>query len=222
MVVVGKTINLCITVYFLFTSIKCLKMGMQDNLSNTTSASENTFQIKNFQKPKNSENTKINDVKNENKEITMLHFAQFQFQDCNKYNCPSSRGQCLDLKICACREGYLEIPSLTKFYGFCGYEQRSALISFLFEFIFIGGVGHIYAKRFMIGTVKFLCFLIMILIYSQLKKKTGQQNKLNFLNILGFIVLSIFFLIHFYDIILILMNEYTDGNGLPLSSIKIR
>lgn len=153
---------------------------------------------------------------------------------CNKKNCRIPYGECLNRGICQCLEGYASIennhsknstnPFDNKFY--CNYRQKNQLFAFLYEFIFIFGIGHIYLHRFYQGFSKLILFIFLsILIYLiykyDIKPKIFLEENISnrrnlIINILMILSFCTFLLIHIFDIYMLVTNSYLDGYGIEI------
>ena len=160
--------------------------------------------------------------------------------NCNKKNCRSPYGECLNNRICECLEGYasIEINSFNSNKTeskkpfdnniYCNYKQKNQLFGFLFEFIFIFGVGQFYLNRFIQGISKFilfvfLCFMLVLIKKFEIKANffidENISNKRNLIiNILMILSLCSFSIIHIYDIYMLATNSYLDGYGVEVLS----
>lgn len=111
---------------------------------------------------------------------------------------------------------------------FCQYKQKSQLIAFALEAIFMAGIGHLYLNRFLHGGVKFALYLVLGLIYFLAKRKNvevkffaneqTEELKISMLNL--FLVLSVTGLLalQVYDLVMLGSNSFLDGFGIPLLS----
>lgn len=142
---------------------------------------------------------------------------------CNNINCGRPYGKCSDESLCTCNPGYVHAPQITNnkvFY--CQYKQKSQMISFLLELFFLCGAGHFYSFRIITGFVKLLFSLMAYYTYIYLKKQDNSDSSIKegCFKYFGYSVLCSFFLLHFYDIILIGKNKYLDGYGIPLNKFN--
>jgi uncharacterized membrane protein len=129
---------------------------------------------------------------------------------CNKTTCPA-KNICSDMSTCECAHGFANLDSNGTVY--CTYEQKKQLYAFFLEVCFLGGMGHLYAGRIAYGIVKLLLMIVLplILFYS------SYCSKWNPIVIIASTTMCCGITIwHLIDVILIGMNKYMDGNGIPL------
>jgi len=162
-----------------------------------------------------------------------LDYMKYHFANninCSAVNtCPKKFGNCKSPNECQCNKGfinYVENSKITKGFSgqYCSYEQKKQLYSFLIESFISFGIGHIYAERYLAGYSKLLLGLLIIILYIVQKSFTKglaledfskTSPKLYITQILLMLVICIWQLI---DIVLIGINTYLDGNGMPLES----
>jgi hypothetical protein len=103
-----------------------------------------------------------------------------------------------------------------KDYIYCNYKRKNQNIYFILEFLLNCGAGHIYAKNFLIGTIKSgLMFLIyFLLILSMILSFCGKTS--NFFAFSFVILIPVALAIWVADSVLIGLDFYSDGNGVPL------
>jgi len=138
------------------------------------------------------------------------NYKSLNLFSCNRKSC--IQGKCLNKNLCTCNEGYYVVQ---KHKG-CTYSNKSKYISAFLEVLF-PGLGHIYSLRFLFGIFKILIGLIMIKLLRYIITKKKSYSDL-FLKI--FFTINII-TIHLYDISRFLLNNYTDGYGIPLESNDI-
>jgi hypothetical protein len=150
-------------------------------------------------------------------------------EQCNKINCSEPFGKCSDTFTCQCNPGYVHAPYITKqSRQLCHYHQRSQLISFLLEFIFLCGAGHFYSMRLMTGFLKFMFSYITYFLFEFIGKEDHPENiehntsiKKGCLVYFSYFMIVAFFLTHFYDIMMMGQNKYLDGYGIPMEKFKL-
>ena len=136
---------------------------------------------------------------------------------CNSQSCRLPFAYCRTPTICHCTKGYAnyqESRTSSQFTLPCTYVQKKQLIAFALEFFFPLGVGHFYAKRITNGVLK-LFFIILtpcLLLCVNISGKNGG---------VGTAALSTFYSVCTFawfitDLILFGMNNYNDGNDVPL------
>ncbi len=143
---------------------------------------------------------------------------QFKIQDCSDKTCPAPNSFCISSQICQCSKKYAQLNNS------CKYERKIQLYAFLLEIIFSFGFGHLYSMRIAHAGIKMSLELILIMIYVYYKY-TGNEFKFNnetcceaFISIISVLLLSLFLLLHIYDIMMFSMNRYKDGAGISLVS----
>ena len=111
-------------------------------------------------------------------------------EKCTISNCKG--GFCIESFICQCQVGFVDKqdsqPQTTstepvvgdpKPILYCNYKQKSQLTSFLLEFIFPIGIGHLYAGRILNGILKMLLYILFpfILCGLMMCKTPGAEGK---------------------------------------------
>lgn len=148
---------------------------------------------------------------------------------CTKKNCRFPNVCTDNSKTCLCQYTFAEL-GLNEFKKknlspkkqekiYCNYERKNQNIYFILEFWTNSGAGHFYAKNVLIGLIKagfmfsiYLFVMVSLICSFCLKKKgTGTASAWS-LGILTFIAFSVWIT----DAVLIGLNFYTDGNGVPL------
>jgi len=154
-------------------------------------------------------------------------------------NCLPTRGVCTDNKTCYCLSGFVNFETNSNNLGlekvsnyqfqnqniinesYCNYPQKKQLFAFILEFIFPFGVGHFYSLRTSYALIKMTVVIIlpclfMCLALCCLVKNNPEGGVLGFVGIcLIAIVYSLWLL---YDLINFGINNFLDGNGVPLQS----
>ncbi len=121
---------------------------------------------------------------------------------CGNSLCDNIGGMCIkegDYQKCSCNNKYT-----TQGEVLCGYEKVSRFTSFIAELVIPIGIGHVYAKRFAHGFVKFIIFITLLILTRGLTVKYINQ-----------IAIFIFTLMCFIDMIGFFSGLYNDGNNLP-------
>lgn len=131
--------------------------------------------------------------------------------NCTYSSCPSPN-YCIDNTICKCGEYRANIITNNSNI-YCQYKTKLQLIAILLELIF-PGIGHIYLSRSISGIIKMLISILTIyfFIYTD-KRKKGQ-----FFLFVASMISCIFLIYYIVDIYLLFINEYKDGNDVPLAS----
>lgn len=157
---------------------------------------------------------------------------------CNVINCPNAYGKCVNNDTCKCNSGFVDISSILekneesfskKFFGlkniFCSYEQKYQIIALVLEFFFPFGLGHFYLNRIIIGLLK---LIFALLIYTFFRLSVNNRNfsnrvfnnyayfKNNFYLFYNILLISLYVVIHCYDLTMLILDKYTDGNGIEL------
>ena len=131
--------------------------------------------------------------------------------NCTYTSCPSPN-YCIDNTICKCGETRANIISKNaKVY--CQYKTKLQIIAIILELVF-PGAGHIYLLRYVSGIIKSLISIMTIyfFIYAD-KRKKGQLYLF-----IASMVSCTFLIYYIVDIYYLLINEYKDGNEVPLAS----
>lgn len=131
--------------------------------------------------------------------------------NCTYTSCPSPN-YCIDNSICKCGETRANIISNnTKVY--CQYKTKLQILAIILELVF-PGAGHIYLLRYVSGIIKSLISIMTIyfFIYAD-KRKKGQLYLF-----IASMVSCTFLIYYIVDIYYLLINEYKDGNDVPLAS----
>jgi hypothetical protein len=155
---------------------------------------------------------------NDPKTIQLTNFEYDLFyvdSECNNQNCPTQRGYCQTNARCVCRFGWANLNKDINHY--CDYPQKSQKISFLLELFFPIGLGHFYAGRIVIGLAKLILIFITVTLDCLVKKMDGAKSK-HKNNLVMFVYTLYLFIIvwQIFDIVMIGLNKYNDGNGIPL------
>jgi hypothetical protein len=146
----------------------------------------------------------------EERDLSLQKFFIITNITCNKTSCPG-KNICSDKSTCECSHGLANIdPDASVF---CGYEQKKQLYTFFLEVCFLGGLGHLYAGRIAHGVIKLILIIILpfVLFYSAYWSKWNPIVMIASTTICCGITIW-----HLVDVILIGMNKYMDGNGVPL------
>lgn len=129
---------------------------------------------------------------------------------CTYQSCPSPN-YCIDETICKCGEKRANVKSDNDSI-YCQYHTKLQIIAIGLELL-LPGAGYIYIMRYISGLIKLLISVMTIyfFIYTD-KRKKGQL----FLFVASLVSCS--FLIYYIgDLYILLINEYKDGNNIPLT-----
>lgn len=158
----------------------------------------------------NENNSKPNDITDDDE------YSYDKNIECNEKNCFYPNGRCINNTTCGCTREYASFKvdgEVSDHY--CAYERKKQLVSFMLEFFFPFGVGHFYSGRVLIGILKLIvCFSQCIFagLGVCFAKDAGMV-----LVILLLIFGCVYIVWELVDIILIALNIYKDGNGVPLA-----
>ena len=136
---------------------------------------------------------------------------------CTQNNCE----KCIASNKCQCPNGYAQDPRkvVTDNEKSCQYKRKIQWIYFLLEFIFPFGIGHFYANRILNGLIKMLSLFIIITLDCVMKNVLNNfKAKTNF-NIFIIITYIFYTIGHIFDIIMIGINKYEDGNNIMLTTL---
>ena len=141
-------------------------------------------------------------------------------EKCSEKNCSSRYGKCVNGNVCKCRKGYANAPkfSLNKD-QYCQYEQKKQKYAFFLELISFCGIGHLYSHRIIMFFLKFLLFAItLIFMISCMFNSSTKHSISNLLfKIASYSILLLFLCYHILDLMMLYLNKYTDGYGIPLT-----
>ena len=159
-------------------------------------------------------------------------------------NCPLNQGICLG-GACQCSEGYRTVYNKAlplEQQIFCNYQQINHFIPLALEFFPGIGLGHLYIGRYWQGIIK-LCLAVIFLscnfyLYKELQvpsyvEAIGKSiiNKIipedprsgdggitsqDIAQVLFNITFHPFWIFWLFDIYMLFMKSYYDGNGIPL------
>jgi hypothetical protein len=132
-------------------------------------------------------------------------------EPCDQDNC-SSPNVCINGVVCKCAHGLAHVHIDDG--KLCTYRQKRQLLAFFLELLFASGIGHIYAGRLLYGLLKMLFVLIVpaVLLIWAFCSKEKNSVILIILSTLCFLILTW----HLVDLVMLGMNKYNDGEGVPL------
>ena len=136
---------------------------------------------------------------------------------CTKNNCE----KCITSNRCQCPNGYAQDPrkSVSEHEKSCQYKRKNQWIYFLLEFIFPFGIGHFYANRILNGLIKLFLLAIIItldFVFKNVIKDFKTKTNFNIFIIIAYILYTIG---HIFEIIMIGINKYEDGNNIILTTL---
>jgi hypothetical protein len=156
-------------------------------------------------------------TKTESDTITLTNYEHDLFyvdaSECNAENCPEERGECVTSKRCLCKVGHANLYNDNLF---CDYPQKSQKLSFLLEFCLFFGIGHIYSGRYILGIAKLLFIATAITLDCFFKRMDAKSKDKNSLIMFVYSLYLVALLWQIFDIVMIGLNKYTDGNGVPM------
>jgi len=144
---------------------------------------------------------------------------------CNSENCALPYATCLDANTCKCLEGFANFTpdEVAPSSFFCFYTQKKQVVAFLLEFFVGAGVGHLYSGRILFGIFKMSifigpliigCFMCLgITIFEKMENATCFGMTMI---ILAIATICTGLVWQLTDIIIFGVNNYLDGNGVPL------
>ena len=134
-------------------------------------------------------------------------------------DCNGNKGNCVN-STCFCITGWTVSPGSSID---CNYQQINQSYYFYLEFVFLYGLGHIYAGNYVLGIVKLVLFVFLITqltlipICSKFVDDKCDNGCIRLLVGLFFLFFSMgFFGWVLFDLIAIGNGFYYDGNGVPL------
>jgi len=152
-------------------------------------------------------------------------FFQQAVNNCNTVICKPQFATCQGLDTCLCKSGFANAPEVSKDKTICDYEQKKQQTAFFLE-MFLIGVGHVYRGAIVLGTMKLLfvvlfpCFMLCLIFLGVLADEGIKAQ--SFIMITSLVVGGLYVLAvaiwYIYDLVLYGMNEYSDGNGIPLKA----
>lgn len=170
-------------------------------------------------------NPQNHDTKSVNKAYKMQDQKFFYIDkiECTDLNCQAPN-YCEDSATCICGEGRANFnPSNEKSSQYCDYYQKKQLNAFMTETFTSNGFGHFYAGRHLFGFFKILAlysavfFGLLLNCTNLVKKEKITSSCLGlFLTLTYWSFLVGAILWQFIDMIMYGMNNYKDGNGIPL------
>lgn len=227
----AKFYNCLMTIFLiLFLRSECLRLG------------------KNSQTPQNVKSTPYNkitldEIMSKNNELfpeTITYSKQVTLHNdstCTNYSCHPPYGKCIDSTTCQCGDWYMNVPYLSYSHShICTYRQKSQVVSFILELMFLSGIGHLYASRSVIGLSKLIFSVIIVIVLHFMSSHVSSRSNEDYLNqanqnssntpknkilqYLPYILMAFFFMVQFIDLILIGKNFYLDGYGIPMKEFK--
>ena len=162
-----------------------------------------------------------------NKLLLFIFLIIYQIQAvssvCNPANCPPLRGLCSN-NLCVCQEGFVTVNNnYVKNNGiFCNYILKSRFIAFILEFFFPFGVGHFYAGKKILATIKLGIFVTLIISFIALlcfisKYRLVTNAGSIVLTVVIILCILILIIMQIFDLIAYGFGLYSDGNGVDLS-----
>ncbi len=144
--------------------------------------------------------------------------------NCNSSNCIPPHGTCMDAHTCVCLSGYANFTPLgqPKSNIYCNYERKNQMTAFILEMLFPFGVGHLYLGDTGYGLAKMSVVLIVPLFLGILLYCCGLKGDTEGeCSCCGTIVMALLCLLVFagviwqiVDLIMLVMNNFNDGNGI--------
>jgi len=147
----------------------------------------------------------------------------------NKIMCDSqinclSPNICLDSQTCKCANGYANKldSNLNPNAPYCNYERKKQITAFLLQFFVFAGAGQFYIGNLQYAIPQLIitlvpCLLSCIICCYMQKSPDGSRNCFA-----GFVItISCLFTCTIFswwlaDVVIFGMNNYLDGNGVPL------
>ncbi len=152
---------------------------------------------------------------------SVLETTEIKFSCENSFRDCANNGLCNETKDnCICNSGYF---SFNNSFIRCTYAQKSRIVVFLLELFVPFGFGHLYLANYGFFLAKFLIyfftyyyvFCVMIFIGS-INNSNVDVETYKYTKRICCVMLPIILIWYFFDLIWILMNNYKDGNGIPL------
>jgi hypothetical protein len=142
----------------------------------------------------------------------------FAYGECTSSNCDS----CISSIVCKCPLGYAQKKNVEVNINqkSCQYKLKKQWIFFLLELFFPFGIGHFYAKRILYGIIKLLFLIIIISCDIFVKRLIKGFKEIQNFNIGMYLVYSSYIFWQLVDIVLIGINQFTDGNGMDFATLN--
>ena len=159
-------------------------------------------------------------------------------------NCPLNQGFCSG-GTCQCLEGYRtfydkSLPMEQQVY--CNYKQINHFIPLVLEFCFLGGFGHFYVGKYILGFVKLFlevsAFGASFYLYKEFRvpdyvealkqtflnriipddvsRSTGGLTTEQIMQFLFNFTFHPFWILYLFDLYMYFTKAYKDGNNIPL------
>ena len=148
-------------------------------------------------------------------------------------NCPLNQGFCSG-GTCQCLEGYRtfydkSLPMEQQVY--CNYKQINHFIPLVLEFCFLGGLGHFYVGKYILGFVKLFlevsaigtCFyhyrelrVPNTIIPDDVSRSAGGLTTEQIMQHLFNFTFYPFWILYLFDLYMYFTKAYNDGNNIPL------
>jgi hypothetical protein len=148
--------------------------------------------------------------------------------NCSNLNCGLPNGLCVDKSTCKCLDNYAmystvnsgsaTVASNFQSDQFCNYIMKKQLVAFLLELFFPYGIGHLYCGRLASGIIKlFIALIPLITCLGVVMTGSRTDGKVGCASIMGSLCGCILFIWAIVDWVMFGINNYKDGNGMPLA-----
>ena len=155
--------------------------------------------------------------------LNLYSYFQAKVEKCTNKECIQPTGICINTNICQCSKGYADVPLFSENNKLnCQYKQKFQIVAFILEFFSFCGLGHLYTHRIIIFFLKFMIFLIVLLVrYNYNFYKNEKKSLIKTISQINYyIFLSAFILYHLLDSMMFYLNKYTDGYGVPMNDTR--
>lgn len=132
----------------------------------------------------------------------------------------AGHGTCKSTTECECELGYYTIPGS---YVKCTYKQKKLSTALLLEGLVGFGFGHMYRGNFVFFAGKFLFYFFtcyfyfcIIICVGALNNSNVDQKTYYYTKRSSIIIIPIMIGWYFFDVIMFMIGNYGDANGLPL------
>jgi hypothetical protein len=147
---------------------------------------------------------------------------------CSNLNCGLPNGMCLDNTTCKCMDNYAMYSTVNggsatvaanlQSEQFCNYVMKKQIVAFLLELFFPYGFGHLYCGRLASGIIKlFIALIPLITCLAVMFTGSQTDGKVGCVSITAPLCGCILFVWAIVDWVMFGINNYKDGNGMPLA-----
>lgn len=139
---------------------------------------------------------------------------------CTENICNLPYGRCEGGDKCVCEKGFKQFPENSE--PLCMYNQELASKYIFYESLFGFGIGHFVVGNKIMGSIKLtlglLCLIAIFVLCCLWKNYWNCKTVYRFLVYIKicYSLVALYLIFYAVDVILIILNVYKDGNGVPL------